>query len=98
MPSGAKTLRQLGINNGPADFSLPADISISGVVDRSSVVTLIIAAPEATTIASYLRSHLPQMGFTITGDADTSLVFHNQHYNGAFTSANGVNGLTLRRR
>lgn len=97
-PADGITLRDMGLRNGPTGFNVPRGLSVKQVVDQPNVVTLVTSGPQAETMAAYLRDHLPAMGFTITGDADGSLVFHNSEWEGALTSANDLVGLTLRRQ
>lgn len=97
MPAEGVALASLGFVNGPAGFSVPTGVAITERVDQPNVVTLVMTAPAGEAIASYLRKHLPSMGFTVTGDANASLTFGDGAWDGAFTSANGVSGLTLRK-
>lgn len=97
VPSGGTSLRQLGFANGPAGFSIPAEVLVAERVDQPNVVTLVLKAPSSSRIAAYLRANLPAMGFEVVGDKDDSLVFRDATYDGAFTAANDVSGLTLRR-
>ncbi|PIE99230.1 MAG: hypothetical protein CR979_03340 [Propionibacterium sp.] len=96
IPYNGATLAELGYKNGPANFHLPANLQILERVDQPNVVTLITEGSDAELIANYLRANLAEMGYQIIGDKDNSLVFKDDHYDGAFTVGNGIAGLTLR--
>lgn len=97
-PADGVTLRDLGFRNAPEGFSVPKGLSVEQVVDQPNVVTIVSSGPVAHEIAPYLRANLAGMGFTLTGDAEGSLVFHDSVWDGALTSANELVGLTLRRK
>lgn len=89
-------LSDLGFTNAPAGLSVPRGAEISDRVDSANNVTVVMTAPSGLEVADYLRSALPQLGFTITGDAQNSLTFEGGGYQGAFTTSRGYSALTLR--
>lgn len=100
VPAGGQTLAQLGITNGPVDRILvPQRITVEEVVDQPNVITLVVSQPGGAELAGYLRTQLPAAGWTITADANDSLLFTGFGWDGAYTtSPQGWSGLTVRQQ
>ena len=95
-PDGGVLLRDLGFANAPQGFSVPRESVISDRIDAANNVTAVFTAPEGDGIAAYLREHLGSMGFEITADKNQSLLFRNDAFDGAFTTAGSTAALSLR--
>ncbi len=93
----AVTLRALGIANGPEGFPVPEGLIVSEQVDNPNNVTLVIDSFQGESTYQFLRSRLPAAGYTISADANQSLVFSGKGWEGAFTVSEEVAALTLRR-
>ena len=96
VPEDGQALRDLGFGNAPEGLSVPLGAEISDRVDSANNVTVVMTAPDALEVADYLRRTLPTLGFTITGDAQNSLIFEGGGWQGAFTASKGYAALTLR--
>lgn len=94
--AGAVTLRALGIANGPDGFPVPEGLIVSEHVDNPNNVTLVIDAFQGESTYQFLRSRLPAAGYSISADANQSLVFSGKGWQGAFTVSGEVAALTLR--
>ena len=92
------TLRQLGFQNGPAEFSVPSDAIISTSVDQPNVVTIVLARPSPQTVEDYLRATLPEEGFTIdaTAVAGSAMEFEGNGWRGGFTGTAATSAIVLR--
>lgn len=99
IPSGGRTLRELGFRNGPIDrLSAPADAMLHLRVDQPNVVTLVFSQPAAPALLTYYRAALPAAGFTIGADGGGGLRFSDAQWDGSFASGTDLAGLTLRKR
>lgn len=99
IPSGGRTLRELGFRNGPLDrLSVPAQAVLQLRVDQPNVVTLVFSQPAAPALLSYYRAALPAAGFTITADGGGGLRFDDAAWDGSFASGTDLAGLTLRKQ
>ncbi|MGJ6981375.1 hypothetical protein ACSDQ9_12730 [Aestuariimicrobium soli] len=96
-PAGT-TLRAMGLVNGPADVTLPTDLTPVRVIDQPNVVTLIVRAADASRVQTHLEATLPAAGFTVDASSQDSLLFHDSVWDGAWTSSDELAGLTFRRR
>lgn len=95
------TLRQLGFTNGPLDqFSLPSELLISTRVDQPNVVTIVLAGPSPEVVEDYLRTTLPQHGFTIDAQATDgqAMTFAGDGWTGGFTGTGTTSAVVLRPR
>lgn len=92
------TLRQLGFENGPAEFSIPGDAVISTSVDQPNAVTIVLARPSPQTVEDYLRETLPGEGFTIdaTAVAGSAMEFEGNGWRGGFTGTATTSAIVLR--
>lgn len=92
------TLRQLGFENGPAEFSIPKDAVISTSVDQPNAVTIVLARPSPRTVEDYLRATLPDEGFTIdaTAVAGSAMEFKGHGWRGGFTGTAATSAIVLR--
>lgn len=92
------TLAAMGLTHGPATVTLPADLAAVRVIDQPNVVTVLVRAHDATRVHGHLEQTLPQAGFTIDASSADSLLFHDDVWNGAWTSSEELAGVTFRRR
>ncbi|SPF67703.1 Hypothetical protein PROPJV5_0662 [Propionibacterium ruminifibrarum] len=90
-------LTELGFRNGPADFTVPAGLVLTGRVDQDNVVTLLMDQGQGRRVHDHLMATLPGAGWTIEGSSDDSIVFSTSEWEGALTVTAGQAGLTLRR-
>lgn len=95
-PADGVLLSDLGFVNAPPGFSIPRGADIEQEVDSANNVTVVLAAPAGDEVADYLRRNLPAMGFTITADANGSLLFESAVHDGAFTVTGELSALSLR--
>lgn len=95
-PADGVLLSDLGFVNAPEGFSIPRGADIEQEVDSANNVTVVLAAPAGDEVADYLRRNLPAMGFTITADANGSLLFESAVHDGAFTVTGELSALSLR--
>lgn len=95
-PADGVLLSDLGFVNAPEGFSIPRGADIEQEVDSANNVTVVLAAPAGDEVADYLRRNLPAMGFTITADANGSLLFESALHDGAFTVTGELSALSLR--
>lgn len=98
----ARSLRELGLRNGPEAFWLPREVTVRERIDQPNVVTLSFDASEGPALARYLSEHLAEMGWDVTADRNGSLLFTTDDWRGAFTTPTagesaGLAALTLRR-
>lgn len=96
VPADGIKLTDRGYKNGPPSFSLPADAAVIDRVDQPNVTTMVFSDRDAARVLQYLRKNLVGMGFRIDADRNDSIIFSNSQYRGAFTSAGGIAGLTIR--
>lgn len=90
-------MRSLGWTYGPVDrVLLPADITVDQRVDQANVVTAVGRPAAAAAVLAALTQNLPSDGWTITAAGGGSLVFGDDHYDGAFTSDASAWALTIR--
>ncbi|HEU5484318.1 MAG TPA: hypothetical protein VFU98_05380 [Microlunatus sp.] len=93
------TLRQLGFENGPVDeFTLPAGAVISTSVDQPNAVTIVLSRPSPQTVEDYLRTTLPDEGFTVdqTAVAGSAMTFEGNGWKGGFTGTAATSAIVLR--
>ena len=95
-PADGVLLSDLGFVNAPPGFSIPRGADIEQEVDSANNVTVVLTAPAGEEVADYLRRNLPAMGFTITADANGSLLFESAVHDGAFTVTGELAALSLR--
>lgn len=95
-PADGVLLSDLGFVNSPPGFSIPRGADIEQEVDSANNVTVVLTAPAGDEVADYLRRNLPAMGFTITADANGSLLFESAVHDGAFTVTGELAALSLR--
>jgi hypothetical protein len=95
-PADGVLLSDLGFVNSPPGFSIPRGADIEQEVDSANNVTVVLTAPAGEEVADYLRRNLPAMGFTITADANGSLLFESAVHDGAFTVTGELAALSLR--
>lgn len=94
---GGRTLADFGYLNGPGSLiGLPAFVEITTRVDQPNVITALGQPGDAGAVAAYLRASLPSAGWTITGESPEGLTFTRPGWQGAFTVAPKIWGLTLR--
>lgn len=96
VPDGGVSLADAGIQHGPAGFSVPEGLAVEEIIDQSNVVTLVMNEEQGAILHAYLSEHLTTMGFVIKGQSADSIYFTAEGWEGAYTQANGVAGLTLR--
>lgn len=89
-------LSSLGYRFAPKDFSVPASSVITERVDQENTVVAVFTSPTGLEIAAYLRETLPSQGWSITADANNSLLFERGEAHGAFTVTGAFAGLSLR--
>lgn len=92
-PEGGKLLNY---EFAPAGLSVPADALIVEEIDQINNITVVFSAPTGAELAAYYREALPELGFTIETDANNSLVFSDDQWDGAFTASGAYSALTLR--
>lgn len=92
------TLQQLGFENGPTGFTLPPESVITTKVDQPNVVTVVLSRPGPQTVEDYLRSTLPDEGFTIDArsTANGALTFKGNGWTGGFTGTTVSSAIVLR--
>jgi hypothetical protein len=93
------TLRQLGFENGPLDeLTLPAGAVLSTSVDQPNAVTIVLARPSPQTVEDYLRTTLPDEGFTVdqTAVAGSAMTFEGNGWKGGFTGTAATSAIVLR--
>lgn len=95
-PADGVLLSALGYTNAPAGFSVPRSVEITDRIDSYNNVTLVFTAPSGQVMADYLRDHLPAAGFRITAERDQSMLFTDDHWQGALTAQGEVAALSLR--
>lgn len=95
-PPDGVLLSDLGFTNAPPGFSLPAGAAVEQRIDSPNNVTVMLTSPGAPEIIAYLRRELPAMGFTVTADANGSLLFESAGHDGAFTATGDLAALSLR--
>lgn len=88
--------QELSLQYAPTGFSIPDAAIVDQQIDQVNNVTVVFAAPTGAELAAYYRKVLPQMGFTITADANNSLLFENEHWKGAFTASGQTCAITFR--
>lgn len=81
---------------GPKGLSIPAGAIVEEQIDQVNNVTIVFSAPTGAELAAYYRNALPELGFEITDDANNSLLFGDDQWQGAFTAAGSHSALTLR--
>lgn len=92
-----RTLAELGFRNGPVqEVSLPIGTRIEQAVDQENMVTLVLPGDEGEAVAAHLLATLPGRGWQITGASTGNLTFTGHGWDGAFTTAPKLSGLTLR--
>mgnify|MGYP003613978811 FL=1 len=96
VPSDGVVLRDLGVAHGPATFWLPATPQPQGRIDEPNVVTLTYRVEDGASVATWLAAHLTAMGFVVDAYKGSSLVFHEQSWQGAYTCSSSLCALTLR--
>lgn len=85
---GGLTLDELGWTNGPAaQVSLPERVQVTQRVDQPNVITAVLTAPDAATIADWLTRTLPAGGFTVTDHNDSAVLFVGHGWSGSFSSS-----------
>lgn len=95
-PEDGTLLSSLGFEHAPAGLSIPRGAIIAERTDSANNVTVVFTSPTGVEIADYLRRNLPALGFTITADANNSLLFEGGPYQGAFTATGALSALSLR--
>ena len=96
VPADGVLLSTLGYRHAPADFSVPASSIISDRVDQDNTVVAVFTAPSGQDMASYLRTTVPQQGWSITADANDSLLFERGEAHGAFTVTEDLAAVSIR--
>lgn len=99
LPADGVLLRDFGYVFGPLDaFSLPRTSVVSAAVDQADNVTVVLSAPSASAVTTYLRTALPAAGFTVTADdpATTTLTFTGHGWSGSVTGNARATGILLR--
>jgi hypothetical protein len=95
-PPAGVTLRDLGVEHGPAQLILPGGLEIDYQVDNPNNVTLVLDVSQGRSTYDFLRRSLRAGGFRITADGQQSLTFTGHGWDGAYTVSESVAGLTLR--
>lgn len=96
-PQPGRTLADLGFRHGPVqEVSLPIGTQIEQAVDQENMVTLVLPGDEGDAVAAHLLATLPGQGWRITGSSTGNLTFTGHGWDGAFTTAPKLSGLTLR--
>ncbi|AXE38260.1 hypothetical protein [Acidipropionibacterium virtanenii] len=95
-PSEGASLRDFGVENGPAALMLPKDLVVDYRVDNPNNVTLVIDVGQGLSTYQFLRRNLSGAGFRITADGQQSLTFTGRGWEGAYTVSESVAALTLR--
>lgn len=96
VPADGLALADRGFEFAPAGLSVPADAMIVEEIDQVNNVTVVFSAPTGAELAAYYRRVLPELGFTITADANNSLLFSDDQWDGALTANGAYSALTLR--
>lgn len=98
VPDAAQSLTELGFEHAPPlQVWVPAGAVIAQRIDQPNVVTIVFSRPAGPELAAFYRTTLPLGGWSVSADANDSLVFGTQGWDGAFTASAQVSGLTLRR-
>lgn len=97
-PDGGQLLSDRGIRNGPAGFSIPADIVALRTIDQPNVVTLVVASADGRRLVTYLSEHRDALGLREVVSREGSMTFLVQGWEGAVTTSPELAGLTLRRK
>lgn len=100
IPADGVGLVGFGIENGPAQFSVPRGAVASSVVDQADNVVVVLSAPPPREVVGYLERTLPPAGFVITDtdSTDTTFTFDGNGWQGSFTTGDGVSAILLRPR
>lgn len=86
----------LRLEYGPRGLSAPSGAMVVERIDQVNNVTIVFSAPTGAELAEYYRRTLPELGFTITADANNSLLFSDDQWDGGFTASGAYSALTLR--
>lgn len=96
VPADGVLLSSLGYSFAPGDFSVPSGSVVTERVDQENTVVAVFTAPSGLDVAAYLRRNVPLQGWTITADANNSLLFERGEEHGAFTVTGAHAALALR--
>ena len=94
-PDGSRSLKDLGVENGPSDFFLPADAQFDVSVDQENNVTLMMSPAEGRKILDFLTENLPDYGYEIVDSSPAAVIFSGQ-WQGALSISGELAALTLR--
>ncbi|NLE98906.1 MAG: hypothetical protein GX596_13100 [Propionibacterium sp.] len=86
----------LNMEFAPAGLSVPSGAMVVEEIDQVNNITIVFSAPTGAELAAYYRRTLPELGFTITADANNSLLFEDAQWTGGFTASGAYSALTLR--
>lgn len=86
------------MRNGPRGFSLPADVVATRTIDQPNVVTFVFTAHDGPTVFDYLEANQRALGLTDVVAQNGSMTFRVDGWEGGFTTADQISGLTLRRQ
>jgi hypothetical protein len=75
---------------------LPAGITLTELYGAERTILLLGEEPGAATVRDYLLATLPGLGWTITAQSDTGIMFYSGEWEGAFAAGDGTWGLTVR--
>lgn len=93
---GSLLLTDLGVSNAPADFRVPDSARITDYVDQPNNIVVVFQGADVGELVEFWRSALPEQGWTITGDANESLLFERGQLHGAFTVTDDLAAVTIR--
>jgi len=96
LPPGGVFLTDLGFTEAPPSFSVPAAAKMVTGYNIPDLINVIYDGADGPIVHDYLAKYLPDMGFTITGQSDDSLLWNGPGWTGAFTMTSLQAGLTLR--
>ena len=96
LPPGATSLRDVGFTHAPEGFGLPNGVTVVPVSNQLNVITAGFSPEDGVVVLAFLKAHLPEMGYRITGASDDSVVFRGNPWHGAFTMSATTALLTLR--
>lgn len=91
--------RLLSLQFAPTGFTIPERATTAEIIDQVNNVTIVFATEngrEGAAIAEFYRRRLPGMGFEITADGGGSMLFSDEHWQGAFTVGDSVAAISFR--
>jgi len=95
VPSDGVSLRGLGFEYGPAQFTVPSGAVLTTSADQPQQVTLVISSPAPAEVTDYLLRTLPATGFTVGRRDATAIEFSGHDWRGSYLVTGRVCAVTL---